>query len=90
MQFDNTYFNKLNDFYAECDADIPPNPELIKFNKDLATQLGINTKNINLTSIFSGSEKPKVQTLLHKFMQDISSGISTHSLVMVERFFLAK
>ena len=34
MQFDNTYFNKLNDFYAECDADIPPNPELIKFNKD--------------------------------------------------------
>ena len=59
MQFDNTYFNKLNDFYAECDADIPPNPELIKFNKDLATQLGINTKNINLTSIFSGSEKPK-------------------------------
>jgi len=44
MQFDNTYFNKLNDFYAECDADIPPNPELIKFNKDLATQLGINTK----------------------------------------------
>jgi len=30
MQFDNTYFSKLNDFYAECDADIPADPKLIK------------------------------------------------------------
>lgn len=59
MQFDNTYFSKLNDFYAECDADIPADPKLIKFNKDLATQLGINTKNMNLSSIFSGGEKPE-------------------------------
>ena len=48
MQFDNTDFSKLNDFYAECDADIPADPKLIRFNKDLATQLGINTKNMNL------------------------------------------
>ena len=59
MQFDNTYFNKLNDFYAECDADIPPNPKLIKFNKKLADQLGIDSKNIDLPKVFSGSEKPK-------------------------------
>ncbi len=42
MQFDNTYFNKLNDIYAECDADSPPNPKLIKFNTKLADQLGID------------------------------------------------
>ena len=59
MQFDNTYFNKLNDFYAECDADSPPNPKLIKFNKKLADQLGIDSKNIDLPKVFSGSEKPK-------------------------------
>lgn len=59
MQFDNTYFNELYDFYVECNADIPPDPKLIKFNKNLADQLGINTENVNLSNIFSGSKKPK-------------------------------
>ena len=90
MQFDNTYFNKLNDFYAECDADIPPNPKLIKFNKKLADQLGIDSKNIDLPKVFLEAKNPKVQTLLLKFMLGISSGILTHSLVTVEHFFLVK
>jgi uncharacterized protein YdiU (UPF0061 family) len=58
MKFDNTYFRDLEGFYASCDAVIPVNPKLIKFNNTLANELGLDITNLNLTAICSGAVKP--------------------------------
>jgi uncharacterized protein YdiU (UPF0061 family) len=58
MKFDNTYFRDLDGFYAPYDAAIAPDPKLVKFNRALADELGLNVTNFDLAAIFSGTQKP--------------------------------
>ncbi|MGH1538497.1 MAG: protein adenylyltransferase SelO [Gammaproteobacteria bacterium] len=58
INFDNTYAEELQDFYTPCNSTIAPSPVLIKFNHELATQLGINLNELSeteLAAIFSGN-----------------------------------
>jgi uncharacterized protein YdiU (UPF0061 family) len=58
MKFDNTYFRDLVGFYAPVDAAPAPDPKLIKFNHQLANELGLDVTNLDLAQIFSGNVKP--------------------------------
>ncbi|MGM0539957.1 MAG: protein adenylyltransferase SelO family protein, partial [Thermodesulfobacteriota bacterium] len=57
FQFDNTYARLPEAFYARVDPARVPEPELIKWNGDLARQLGAQGKDysdMQLAKIFSG------------------------------------
>ena len=57
LAFDNSYANELEGFYVACQGDKAPTPELVKFNNELAQQLGIsNQDSAQLAEVFSGSE----------------------------------
>jgi uncharacterized protein YdiU (UPF0061 family) len=51
FNFDNSYANKLQDFYVPFIGDLAPNPVLIKFNHALADDLGIDFSNLKTQEI---------------------------------------
>lgn len=60
IRFDNTYTRLPGHFYAELDAAKASSPELIKFNRHLAEDLGIPVEDFSeneLAEIFSGNQQ---------------------------------
>jgi len=62
FNFDNSYAEQLEGFYAPCKGDKAPAPELLKLNHALAEELGLELNNLQveeIAKIFSGSISPK-------------------------------
>ena len=62
INFENTFHKLKNDFYADVIPSIPPKPELIAYNKDLAKNLNVNLKWLESSEgleCFSGSKVMK-------------------------------
>src|SRR5688572_3819485 len=60
--FDNTYARKLEGFYVPYSPKPLPNPTLLRLNKSLADELGLDLSGVDparLAKIFSGAELPK-------------------------------
>jgi uncharacterized protein YdiU (UPF0061 family) len=61
IKFDNSYARELNGFYTPCLAETVPAPRWVKFNYELAEELGLNTDEIDTqegAEIFSGNIVP--------------------------------
>ena len=61
LNFENTFANELKDFYASSKANNSPSPSLIKFNLELAKDLGSEWLKLDSDeglSIFSGNTVP--------------------------------
>ena len=61
FNFDNTYAEQLQGFYTPCNSVSAPSPSLIKFNNELASQLGLKLNGLSeaeLVAIFSGNHSP--------------------------------
>lgn len=61
FNFDNTYANQLEGFYTPYKSAVAPEPEIIKVNTALASQLGLDLKSLNeeqQKEIFSGNIAP--------------------------------
>jgi len=57
FNFDNTYAQQLEGFYTPCKSAEVPKPELIRFNTELASELGLERiDSSNMANIFSGNE----------------------------------
>ena len=59
--FDNTFACELSDFAVPCSAERVPKPKLIKFNRALARELGLNTRSLETklgAEIFAGNTLP--------------------------------
>jgi serine/tyrosine/threonine adenylyltransferase len=59
--FDNTYARNLKGFYAECLPTAAPQPRLLRYNRALAEELGLDLDGVDdarLAAIFSGNEQP--------------------------------
>jgi uncharacterized protein YdiU (UPF0061 family) len=58
LNFDNSYANQLQDFYVPFIGDVAPNPKLIKFNRTLANELGLDFSSLrsddDIAAILSG------------------------------------
>lgn len=62
INFENTFHNLKNDFYENVVPSIPPNPELITYNKNLAKSLNVDLKWLESTEglkCFTGSKVMK-------------------------------
>lgn len=62
INFDNTYAEQLQGFYTPCNATAAPSPALIKFNSELADQLGLRLDKLGeaeLIAILSGNQAPE-------------------------------
>ena len=62
INFENTFHNLKNDFYADVVPSIPPKPELIAYNKNLAKNLNVDLKWLESSEgleYFSGSKVMK-------------------------------
>ena len=62
FEFDNSYANRLEGFYASSQPAQCPAPQLLYFNPALAAQLGLDTStadNNELAQVFSGNRLPK-------------------------------
>ncbi len=62
FEFDNSYANRLEGFYASSKPAQCPAPQLLYFNPALAAQLGLDTStadNNELAQVFSGNRLPK-------------------------------
>ena len=62
FQFDNTYARDLEGFYALCTAAKAPAPQLVKFNRSLAAELGLDANALDSaagSAIFSGALAPE-------------------------------
>ncbi len=62
INFENTFHDLKNDFYANVVPSIPPKPELISYNKDLAKNLNVDFKWLESSEgleYFSGSKLMK-------------------------------
>ena len=62
FQFDNSYARDLEGFYALCNAAKAPAPHLMKFNRSLAAELGLNAEALDSPTgaeIFSGTIAPE-------------------------------
>lgn len=60
IEFDNSYFKQLSGLYREQLPETAPAPTLIKFNRDLASELNIEhhqATNQQLAEIFSGNKR---------------------------------
>ena len=60
--FDNTYARELEGFYVPWKATQVPRPKLVKFNRDLAEELGLDADALDTDEgarIFAGNETPK-------------------------------
>ena len=89
LNFENTFANELKDFYASSKANNSPSPSLIKFNLELAKDLGSEWLKLDSDeglSIFSGNTFPMVQGLFLRHIQDISLEVFLLYLVMVGLF----
>ncbi len=61
FQFDNSYARELPGFYVAWEGAKVPVPELVLFNRDLATELGLDADSLETAegaAIFAGSEQP--------------------------------
>lgn len=61
FHFDNSFFRDLKGFYSDWDAEMAPNPRMIKYNSALAKGLGLPKFDINelaSATVFSGSQTP--------------------------------
>ncbi len=61
FRWDNSYAERLPDFYVSYAPSVVPNPVLLRFNSRLAEELGLNAGEIDLSlaaQIFSGNELP--------------------------------
>ncbi len=61
FNFDNTYAKDLPGFYASLSPEIPPAPELVLFNTDLAASLGLDAAQLDTpagAALFSGQTVP--------------------------------
>lgn len=61
INFDNSYARELNGFYTLCQAETVPSPTLVKFNRALAEELGLNADDLETQAgaeIFSGNIVP--------------------------------
>ncbi len=61
INFDNTYAEQLQGFYTPCESAPSLSPNLIKFNSELAVQLGLELSGLSeseLVTIFSGNHLP--------------------------------
>ncbi len=61
INFDNTYAEQMQGFYTPCHSANAPSPTLIKFNYELAAQLGLPLNSLSeteLAAIFSGNHSP--------------------------------
>ncbi len=59
--FDNTYARELEGFYARVEAEAPSDPQLLRVNEGLATELGLGLADLSGAlgaAIFSGRETP--------------------------------
>ena len=62
INFENTFHNLKNDFYENVVPSIPPKPELIAYNKELAKNLNVDLKWLESSEglkYFSGSKVMK-------------------------------
>ena len=87
--FDNTFACELSDFAVPCSAERVPKPKLIKFNRALARELGLNTRSLETklgAEIFA--ETPYRMGRLHwpKLTRGISLGTFHHNLEMAEHY----
>ena len=60
--FDNSYARELEGCYAICSPNPAPSPTLLRFNHDLARELGLDPEAFTderIAAIFSGSEVPQ-------------------------------
>lgn len=67
LNLENSYAEQLKDFYVFFHGDKAPAPELLRFNKPLANQLGLELSNIqeqDIAHIFSGGVTPTGTTPL--------------------------
>lgn len=91
--FDNSFAEQLEGFYAPVKTEAPPAPELLLFNPDLAQQLALpvaETEESELAAILGGGQIPKVRSLLHLPIPAISSASIRRNWAMVARLCLAK
>ena len=61
FRWDNSYAERMPDFYVSYAPSVVPNPVLLRFNSRLAEELGLNAGEIDLSlaaQIFSGNELP--------------------------------
>ena len=62
FEFDNTYARELEGFYVPSKATEVPNPQLLRLNRGLAEELGLDPDALSSdqgTAIFAGNELPE-------------------------------
>ena len=62
FEFDNTYARELEGFYVPSTAATVPHPKLLKLNRGLAEELGLDPDALSSdqgTAIFAGNELPE-------------------------------
>ncbi len=60
IPFDNSYIKLPKEFYSKATPDTPPNPKLIIYNDEHASELGLTlTDQSEITNIFSGKVLPE-------------------------------
>ncbi|MCL4118891.1 UNVERIFIED_CONTAM: hypothetical protein GTU68_004818 [Idotea baltica] len=62
FHFDNSYARELDGFYVQWNGDAAPDPTLVKFNHELAKDLGLDPQALNSpagAAIFAGSTAPE-------------------------------
>ena len=60
--FDNSYARELEGFYAPWKGEVAPAPQMVQFNHELATELGLDAEALDSeegAAIFSGSKVPE-------------------------------
>ena len=81
--FDNTYARELDGFYAAWKAAQVAQPRLVKFNHELAEELGLDAAALDSEEgarIFAGNEIPEGAAPLAKHTPATSSGVSCLNL----------
>ena len=62
FQFDNSYFAELRGLYAPCEGAKVPNPAIVKLNRELAQELGVDAEQLDSlegAAILAGSHAPE-------------------------------
>ena len=62
FNFDNSFFNDLEDFFAPCKAYPSSSPKILHFNSNLAIELGLNPDLLDSKEglgVFSGNVLPQ-------------------------------